>query len=124
MITSSDIYWITRLDVFNNVAQFLCFVSLVLFVLGAITWWMYKEDGSDQESINMYAKSCKTLFAAFLVTTLVWSFIPTTKEFAVIYLAPKVINNEQVQKLPDNFVKLLNTKMEQWMKTQTEDKKK
>lgn len=45
--------------------------------------------------------------------------LPNTKQAAVIYLVPKIVNtvgaNEQVQKLPDNFLKLLNTKMEQWV---------
>jgi len=43
------------------------------------------------------------------------SAIPTTKEFAAIYLIPKVVNNEQVQKLPDNAVRLMNEKLEQWI---------
>jgi hypothetical protein len=53
------------------------------------------------------------MFSALLLV-----FTPTLKEAAVIYLLPKVVNNEQVQELPENALKLLNGKMNQWMDEQ------
>ena len=43
------------------------------------------------------------------------TLVPSTKEFAAIYLIPKIANNEQVQKVPDNLLKLLNAKLEDWI---------
>lgn len=46
--------------------------------------------------------------------------VPSTKQAAAIYLIPDIIANEQVQKLPENAVKLLNT----WMEEKIENVKK
>lgn len=42
-------------------------------------------------------------------------FIPTTKEFVIIKVAPAIVNNEQVQELPDNLMKFING----WIKEYT-----
>jgi hypothetical protein len=49
----------------------------------------------------------------FLVLAGSGVFIPTTKQMAVIMVAPKVINNEQVQKLPNQVLELANEWLEE-----------
>ena len=60
-------------------------------------------------------------FALGLVFIVVWAFIPSTKEACAIYLIPKIANNEQVQKIPENALRLLNAKLEEWIDEQIGD---
>jgi len=121
MITSWQIYWITRLDSLN-VALAIIWIALaiasVAMIIGAFVYSL--DDELEQYPVGVMKKITITTVAVLLLSI----FIPSTKEVAAIYLIPKIANNEQVQKLPENFVKLLNVKMEQWMNNQIDKKKK
>lgn len=121
MITAWDIYWITRLDGLN---VFLCvcvICYLIAFVGGAIFTCareIWSEDFWPQAK-----KIWRWGAISFLVLVLISVFIPTTKEVVAIYMIPKITNNEQVQKLPDNAMKALNGKFEEWIADMTPKKK-
>ena len=128
MITSWDIYWITRLDslsVFFSIAGFgtltifICFVSWIVPMILNDPW-----DRDEKEKYwKPYKKSMVWGITVGTICAFIGVFIPTTKEFAAIYLIPKIANNEQMQKIPDNAAKLLNAKLEQWIDEKTETKK-
>lgn len=118
MITSWDIYWITRLgslSVFFGVIGGFTVVLLTCFFswLGPL---IISEASFDNEKYwKIYKQSMFYGIITGIIFILISCFIPTTKEFAAIYLIPKIANNEQMQKLPDNVAILLNTKMRQWI---------
>jgi hypothetical protein len=118
MITSWDIYWITRLDSINVVAGFAVFILgiIILFGIG-----FYRELKDEYELFSVWVGVAATIFFLSLLCTI---FTPSTKEAAAIYLIPKIANNEQMQKIPDNAAKLLNAKMEQWIDDTLAEKKK
>jgi H+/Cl- antiporter ClcA len=63
------------------------------------------------------AKSAWIKWAVGFFILIVVSFAtPSTKEMVAIYMIPKVANNEQIQKLPDNTAKFLNAQLELWIK--------
>jgi predicted ferric reductase len=102
-----DIYWITRLD---NICAFLTIV-LMMFITAICIMKFILE-------INFDKIKMKYKIGAYVLITIIGFlliFIPNTKEAVAIYLIPKIINNEQIQKLPDNTTKLLNAKLEQWI---------
>lgn len=118
MITSWDIYWITRLD---SVCMFLIAIGFVLLML-IIFFPLIAEVALELEKQSIV--KCELLLSAsLLLVCLCGVFVPSTKEFAAIYLIPKIANNEQMQKIPDNAAKLLNVKMEEWIKDTIKDKK-
>ena len=47
--------------------------------------------------------------------------LPTEKTMAAMYLVPKLVENQEVQKIPDNLLKILNLNMEAWVNDLTED---
>lgn len=110
MITMMDVYWITRLDglaVFFTVTTILS----VFILVGLIV------DGNIVEDDWLHHKKLViTLSAVLLVATFGLVFIPKTNEAIAIYLVPKIANNEQVQKLPDNAMRFLNDGLEAWIK--------
>lgn len=114
MITGWDIYWITRLDAIRHVTDLIAFISGLAMLLG-IAWYFFElfEDG---KQLWVVKHILKVVIPVFLVALICSVVPPTTKEAAAIYLLPKIVNNEQVQKLPDNAVKFLNVKLEAWIK--------
>lgn len=109
MITSWDIYWITRLDGLTGL--FLA-IAIILFTAAFICLPM---GDVGKGEIFYYKKWIIGLFCAGFIFYILYIFTPSTRSFAAIYLIPKIVNNEQIQKLPDNAATLLNAKMEQWI---------
>lgn len=123
MITSWDIYWLTRLD---NICVFLG----VLWVLSLVAVGVALFIGifgliEDDDEIKSGIKQVLRYFVPIaIILSIPAIFLPSTKEYAAIWLIPKVINNEQVQKVPEQALKLLNLKVEQWIADMTTEKKK
>ncbi len=116
MITSWDIYWITRLDsVHTSVALFIALLGCALFAFLGF-------GACDKGNFFYYKKSLIATAFIFVMSIISITFIPSTKEACAIYLIPKIANNEQMQKLPDNAAKLLNVKMEEWINDTLKEK--
>lgn len=136
MITSWQIYWITRLDglvTISVAASMLLSIAVVSLLTATIVTYVSSNDDNWSESYRtrnrkyfiLWRKICLISVPFLIISVLSANMIPTTKEFAAIYMIPKIANNEQVQKVPDNALKLLNSKLEQWIsETYKEHKKK
>ena len=126
MISAWEVYLFTRLDAIHVIAGaaiVMAAIGLLLFGIHYLFEDMWERDDDNKEK-KKTVKTIKRLVAVAISGLLVCVIIPSTKEAAVIYLLPKIANNEQVQKVPENFVKLLNTKMEAWIEDFEKDKKK
>ena len=129
MITGWDVYWITRLDVAQSTAS--CLAWLSFMVLAMVLFWLGIHWGtkytSHEEGLSDFTKKYRKPILIPLICLLLFAFlsvvIPTTKEAVAIYMIPKIANNEQVQKLPDNALKFLNGKFEQWINDMADAKK-
>ena len=119
MITSWDIYWITRLDAIIGLLVVLIIIGMVVGILGNVWYVCWIKDYCKKEEESIHWKRVKRIVIADVICILCFClglcFIPSTKEFAAIYLIPKIANNEQVKKIPDNAMKLLNGKLEEWI---------
>lgn len=73
------------------------------------------------EDTSLNATSSKKAFkwvsiisAPLLVFSLVgFALAPSTKDMAVIYFLPKIINNEQIQRVPEVAMKMLRDKLDE-----------
>ena len=121
MITTTKMYWLTRLDPVREVTGgfvpiFLLFVAiliaiaLLMYCLGTFTGNGSCETfhgKSDEELENIHARlrrtSARCAVAAFLLLSasvaagVLTAFLPTTREMAAIIMVPAVANNEKVQ---------------------------
>jgi hypothetical protein len=70
-----------------------------------------------EEEVKDFRAKCKGIrkatFRVFMLSLLVWlpslivaKLLPSTQEMAIIYVVPKVINNQGVQDIPDKLVRL------------------
>lgn len=106
------VYWVTRLDSLASAGLFLVIPSTLVMII-VITGFAINEWGEDME--KQAKKAFKVALTTLMISAIITVFIPTTKEAAAIYLIPKIANNEDVQKMPDNVAKILNSKLEEWI---------
>ena len=109
MITTSQMYWITRLDgivtLLAVLASFLCVLSVIMFVTGrsesvAVKEWSWDTDNSIAARHELGRKLCKASLVTFPAGVLLYIIpvmIPTTKEMAAILIVPRIANSEKVQ---------------------------
>jgi hypothetical protein len=122
-------YLFTRIDFVHEllgVFTALGWIAIALFILiGCICFFLYSV-GDDQDRkgiLNFYknSNSIVNLKKAFIMTliaalffTFLYGAVPNMKEAAVIYLVPKIMNNENIKEMPNNFAEMLNEKIKEW----------
>lgn len=121
MITTSEMYWLTRLDAIHNLFGEISAISVVIVLCaGALGLFLFLlKHFAGNKSYELFshmkdetfeatkarfgriARGC--LFVVFacvatlLLTDATHSLLPTTKEMAAILIVPKIANNEKVQ---------------------------
>ncbi len=112
------IYLFTRIDyVVGCIDIFMTLAVLGLIILACFYPLYYDEE----EHRTLAYKIAKYLVIVFIITIGFRTVIPTQTEVAAIYLVPKIINNESVQKIPENMAKLLEVKLNQWIEETTKE---
>lgn len=140
MITTTMMYWIIKLDSiigFFDVLQFLsgalivaCIIGMGIIAIGA-SGVKYPKGEEIQEFKDHTKKGwsiCKKFIATLIICSFIKSFLPTTKEMAVIYVVPKIANSEFVNETLPNELKDIYIMAKDWMretlKTNMEEPKK
>lgn len=128
------LYLITRIDSLKATLYALSAISwiaLVLFIIASIGIFLVYCSGNtkDKDGIITFMREVRTYISVKkLAICLVCSTIlfhtsylalPSLKQVAVIYTVPKLLNNEEVAKLPDNIARLFNAKAEAWIEEVT-----
>lgn len=119
MITSWQMYWLTRLD--SLIGASLPF--MILGVLFSVAWVVVKAINIQEQdgAVDKFLSFSKWfVFPILLIGLIGQTLIPSTKDMAAILVAPKILNNSEVQKLPDNILKLANEWMEELRPKQVE----
>lgn len=104
-VTPSFIYWITRLNginIFLGTVMTLSAIALFIFVIGMI---VTKID-HDEEECGIFKKYLLITTYIFTSITILFLFTPTTKEACAMYVVPKIVNNEKVQNIGQEFYDL------------------
>jgi hypothetical protein len=96
IITSSQVYWITRLDDIRDISFVLSVVSGTMIFLTILFYGINKSDGTFK-SINSYRMMYFIFTPIAIVSVLILIFVPRTKEAAAIYIIPTVANSHFVQ---------------------------
>lgn len=96
---------------------FIALAVLGLIILACFFPLYYEEE----EYRTLAYKIAKYLVIVFIITIGFRTVIPTQTEVAAIYLVPKIVNNESVQKIPESLSKLLEVKLNQWIEESIEE---
>lgn len=64
-----------------------------------------KDVAAGAKAVNKFAGKIAAFSAiSFLLARMICYFTPTTNEMAIIIVAPKIINNEKVQEIPERML--------------------
>jgi apolipoprotein N-acyltransferase len=110
MITSKQMYWLLMLD---NIGTFLgvsFIVWIILFVISGVVVAIGINENDWSKKLVIFPISVFIIASLILI---IGTFLPNTKQMAVILVAPRIINNEQVQKLPNQVLELTNEWLEE-----------
>ena len=135
MITNSTIYWLTRLSYLWYMCTFfccltfwlmLCFLKNIFDITKEINLkkdYIRKGNSYATNKVKEWKNELKLYYSRFWCIFLIFLFsvvgvclIPNNmKTIAAIYLIPKIVNNQEINKLPTNTAKMLNIKLQEWI---------
>ena len=100
-ITESQIYWILKLDTIVAMFVFLLIVTAILSCIIFVTWVVektsiYYEDEHKNKKVKFLKNCLIVLINIFVVSLLGTTFIPTTKQMAMIKVVPVIANSETI----------------------------
>lgn len=104
----AELYWITRLDYIQGCLLILLIIIAVILIGAVIAWSM--DDTSEYPSQSLI-KLSKITIPSFVITLLVFCFVPSTKEAMMIYGVGGTIDyiksNDKAKELPDKCIDAL-----------------
>ena len=104
------LYLILRLDALSSTISVLAGVTGCLFIIASLFFILNPEETNSAKLIRNNARPwLKGLGIPFVIAGFLTVMTPDTKQAAVIYCLPKIVNNEQVQKIPEKLLDLSNT---------------
>lgn len=114
-MTSWEWYWLTRLDSIKASGEFFFIFGLLAAVGFVLTLMAKHVGGEDVGSLPVWFGSFTIPF--LIIAGILEIAVPTTKEFAVIVVAPRmeqaIRSNEKLTQVPDNILDLANAWIEE-----------
>lgn len=118
-MNSLSLYWILKLDDIRVVVDSIsvpflvigilcCIVSIISKIISICSLDNYDENirkiaNTTMKSIKPYAFTFTTLGTILYISS---NLIPSTQQFAIMYVVPSVINNENVKEIPKKLLNL------------------
>ena len=100
MITTSQMYWLTRLDTIHELTQGLAILGTIAFViLCIIAGILTMTAGSTEEHYRagVMRKCWYGSMFVLAVSASLYAFTPTTKEMAAIIIIPRLANSNCIR---------------------------
>ena len=110
MITETQMYWLTRLDYLQGFFIGAGLAGIMVFTIAISITLIAKSDASSGEK-KKYNKLTKLWIVCLLLSTLsifISCFVPDTKEMCAIKVVPMIVNDPNVQDLPNKVVDIAN----------------
>lgn len=117
-------YWITRLDKLNNVFEGILGIggmALLMLIIAYIITSAAKDYDDESKTVNnLSRKWLKILFFPWVFSLLGITFIPTSKEMAMIYVVPNIAESQVIrQDIPEIYDLGVNA-LKDWLKKNKE----
>ncbi|MBR7145672.1 MAG: hypothetical protein IKD10_12120 [Lentisphaeria bacterium] len=95
MITENTIYWILKLD---DITGLLIVITIIAAAVSTITFvlWGMSDSDDNKDHIETVKKLCVKSIVIALICGLGLTFIPRTKQMAMIKIIPMIANSEIV----------------------------
>jgi len=135
MITTSQMYWITRLDgivtLLAILASFLCVASVIMFVsercdCHAVKQWSWDTNESIAARRKFGSRMCKAslmMSPVGILLYILFVMIPTEKQMAAILIVPRIANSEKVRQAGNKLYDLAVEWMDELKPNKNNNKK-
>ena len=132
----STIYWLTRLPEIKEAVPgiglalllFLLFIVYIILSMVKVDAAKDKEMGKYLDLITHFTKISKNFFivmlSVFIISNVLNVFIPKERDLAIILAGSWATNSEEMQKLPNNVVKVINDLLNKHSSIDSEEKTK
>ena len=104
----SELYWLTRLEYIQNFLVIVMSISGIVLFFSFVLWFM--ADCIDEAKLTL--KWVIGSFATLVISSLIFVFVPSTKEALLIWGVGSTIDyiqeNETAKQLPDKCINALN----------------
>ena len=104
----SELYWLTRLEYIQNFLVIVMSISGIALFISFMLWTM--AEYSDEIRKTLLWLKCT--FATLVISSLIFVFVPSTKEAVLIWGVGSTIDyiqkNETAKQLPDKCINALN----------------
>ena len=112
------VYWLMQLDSICKFVDFIAIIGSVLLIgLIAIRTACKaapEEDDGAKAFYNVTTNLCKFSCVIIPIFVLLNVFIPNTKTVAAMILIPPIVNNEQVQQIPDDILTFIRSVIKEY----------
>lgn len=112
------IYWLIQLDSickFVDVVAFLGSLLLIILIVVRTAWANApRYDDGAKAFYNATTSICKFSSVIIPIFVLLNVFIPNTKTVAAMILIPPIVNNEQVQQIPDDILTFVRSVIKEY----------
>lgn len=104
----SELYWLTRLEYIQNFLVIVMSVSGIAMFISFMIWAMANYEKEIRKSLLWL----RCAFATLVISSLIFVFVPSTKEAVLIWGVGSTIDylqeNETAKQLPDKCINALN----------------
>lgn len=104
----NELYWLTRLEYIQNFLVIVMSVSGIAMFISFMSWLV----ASYEEEVKKSLLWLRYTFATLIISSLIFVFVPTTKEAVLIWGVGSTIDyiqeNETAKQLPDKCINALN----------------
>jgi uncharacterized membrane protein len=116
-MTTSEVYWLTRLDGIHDFLTTVCITLLIIAPCVLFFIWMMvdvKREGAEKDgSVKSFKRLSAWSIGACLGCGLLSCFVPTTKELIAIYGISYLTQNKDAREIPAEALKVLNQKLKE-----------
>ena len=114
----NELYWLTRLEYIQNFLVIVMSVSGIAMFISFMSWLV----AIYEEEIIKSLLWLKCTFATLVISSLIFVFVPSTKEAVLIWGVGSTIDylqeNETAKQLPDKCINALND----WVESLSDEK--
>ena len=114
-MTAFDIYLITRCDPLLSTSRVICIFSAIALVIACVVAFAASVDEMDEILTGVRKAIRYIILPMFIPSIFLQALMPSTKEAIAMVLIPAAINNEEIQRVLENALKLFNTQLEAWL---------
>ena len=112
------VYWLMQLDSIcefvDAIAVFGSVLLIGLIIIRIVCKVHAEWDSSAQTFYDTTASLCKFSSIIIPIIVLINIFIPNTKTVAAMILIPPIVNNEQVQQIPDDILTFVRSVIKEY----------